>query len=154
MGQVFTATSKAADAPNVEPDMYDMRFDGASPKTVKGGQYQKNPEGDPKLEWAFTLLDDDGAVIYDKGEPVEVTTLTGVGFNVLSKTVPQEVRILKALMSEDEFEAFKGGEGANADDLLGRIVQGEVFVKDNGWPGVTNIIAARKRRKARATAGR
>ncbi len=152
MGSVFQATQKAADAPNIEPAVYDLRFDGVEKKLVKGGQYQKNPNGDPKIAWKFTLLEDDGSVIYDDGDPVEVEALTGVGFNTASKTVPQEVRILKALMTADEFEAWVAGEGVDADELLGRTVQGEVFIKDSGYPGVTNIIAPRRRRAVRKTA--
>lgn len=151
---LFQARTVAADAPKVETGMADLRFDGVTPKTIKGGQFQKNPNGDPKLEWEFTVLDDEGAEIYDEGEPVVVNTLTGVGFNVVSKTVPQEVRILKALMTPAEYESFISGEGFKAEDLFGRVVQGEIYIKDSGYPGVTNIIAARKRRAAKAPAGR
>jgi hypothetical protein len=146
----FQATTIAAGAPNVETGIYDLRFDGFDRKTVKGGKFQKDPiNGDPKIEWHFTLLDDDGAALYDGGDPVEVDVLTGVGFNVASKTMPAEVKILKALMSEDEFADFVEGKGVNAADLLGRTVQGEVYIKESGYPGVTNIIAARKRRASR-----
>lgn len=150
MGTTFTATSKAAEAPNVEEGMYDARFDGVTSKRVKGGLYTKDTEnGDLKLEWAFTLLDDEGNALYDDGDPIELTKLTGTGFNIASKTVPQEVRVLKALLTPAEYAAFENGEGVNEDSLVGRKVQVEVFVKENGWPGIGNVIAARKSRSSK-----
>lgn len=154
MGTVFTATSKAAEAPEVDEAMYDMRFDGTDTKRVKGGQYTKDTEkGDLKIVWQFTLLDDDGDPIREDrdghenfGKPIQLEKLTGTGFNIASKTVPAEVKVLKALQTPAEFAAFEAGEGVKEADLIGRIVQGEVFVKENGWPGIGNIIAARKKR--------
>lgn len=154
----FHASTKAADAPDIEGGMYDALFDRAEGKLVKGGQYTRDTvKGDPKLEWFFTLLDDDGAVIRNEdddserfGEAIQVSKLTGVGFNIASKTTPQENRILKALLTEAEYAAFEAGEGTPEAEkdapagLKGRKVQVEVFIKDNGWPGVGNVIAARK----------
>src|ERR1035437_1499959 len=149
MGNTYTASTTAAEAPNVEAGLYDARFDGTETKRVKGGMYTKDTEnGDLKLEWSFTLLDDDGAVLYDDGDPITLTKLTGVGFNIASKTIPHEVKVLKALCTPVEFAAFEAGEGTDEDALLGRKVQVEVFVKDNGRPGIGNVIAARKARKA------
>jgi|GEM_PF-3036557 len=149
MGTTFTATSKAAEAPNVEEGMYDARFDGTESKRVKGGLYIKDTEkGDLKLEWKFTLLDDEGNELFDEGDPIELTKLTGTGFNIASKTVPQEVRVLKALQTGPEFAKFEAGEGVDEDALIGRKVQVEVFVKENGWPGIGNVIPARKARAA------
>lgn len=146
--------------------MYDALFVGVESKRVAGGQYTKDKEkGDPKLEWNFKLLDDDGAVIRNDnedsenfGKPVIVSKLTGVGFNIASKTVPGEVKLLKALLTPAEFAAFEAGEGTPDSEeeapagLIGRKVQVEVFVKENGWPGVGNVIAARKPKKASAAA--
>ena len=147
MGTTFTPTTKAAEAPDIEAGIYDARFDGTEQKLIKGGQYTRDTvNGDPKLEWAFTLLDDDDDVMYDDGDPVEVTKLTGVGFNIAAKTVPQELRVLKALCTAAEYAAFEAGQGTKEEDLIGRIVQVEVFVKDNGWPGVGNVLPARKKR--------
>lgn len=144
----YTATSKAAEAPDIEEAMYDGILIRVEAKKVKGGQYTKDQvNGDPKLEWVFNPLDDEGNIIYDKGEPIEVSKLTGVGFNTKSKTVPQEVRVLKALLTKAEFAAFEEGEGTPDDavdapaGLLGRKGQLEVFVKENGWPGVGNVVA-------------
>lgn len=130
--------------------MYDMVLTGVSAKKVKGGQYTKDTvNGDPKLEFEFDLLDEQGARVYDKGEVVNLSKLTGVGFNIASKTVPQEVRMLKALLTKAEYAKFEAGEGTPDDaieapeGLLGRKVQGEVFTKENGWPTIGNVVAPR-----------
>jgi hypothetical protein len=147
----YTATSKAADAPDISEfvGVRDFRFDGDEATISKGGKYQKNPEGDPKLLWNFTALDDDGDPLYVEGDPIEVQVMTGVGFNIASKTVPAEVKMLKVLATKEEFQAFLDGKGIKGEKLVGRIVQGELFVKESGWPGVTNIIPARKAKAAR-----
>lgn len=159
MGRTFTASAKSAEAPDVEPGVYDLRFEGTAEKTISGGQYQKNPAGDPKLEWSWTIFEDGKPIFEEReehpsfGEEVGVECLTGIGFNTRSKTVPQEVRILKALLTAEEFAAFEDGEGTEEAELIGRMVQGEVYIKDGGWLGVTNIIPARKvRRKATSSA--
>lgn len=141
----FTATSKSADAPDIEAGMYDATFDGVSVKFIEGGQYG---DGD-RFEWAFTLLDDDGAVLYDEGDPVEVTALTSMSTNVASKTQPKAVRFLKALMEPKEFAAFEAGDGIEEKALLGRKVQVEIAINDNGWPKVVNVLPARQSRRSR-----
>jgi len=153
----YAATSKAAEAPEIEEAMYDGVLVRVESKRVKGGLYTKDTEnGDQKLEWTFNPLDEQGEVMYDKGEPIEVSKLTGVGFNIASKTVPQEVRMLKALLTKAEFAAFEAGEGTPDDaipaaegGLLGRRVQLEVFVKESGWPGVGNVVAPRGGQKGK-----
>lgn len=150
---VYTASSKAADAPDITEfvGVRDFRFDGDEARKVKGGQYAKDlVNGDPKLIWKFTALDDDGDPLYVEGDPIEVEVMTGVGFNIASKTTPAEVKLLKVLATKEEFAAFVEGKGINGDKLVGRIVQGELFVKESGWPGVTNIIPARKSKAAPA----
>jgi len=144
----FQATSKAAEAPDIAEAMYDAVFTRVEQKRLTSGKFVKDPvNGDPKLEWYFTPLDENDSAIYDKGEAVEVNKLTGTGFNVAAKTVPQEIRVLKALLTKAEFDAFENGEPTPADDvdapvgLRGRKVQIEVFVKENGWPGIGNIVA-------------
>lgn len=119
-----------------------------STKFITGGNYG---DGD-RFEWAFTLLDDDGAVIYDEGEPVELTGLTSTSTNVASKTTPRAVRYLKALMTASEFAVFEAGEGVEAEELLGRIVQVEVAIKESGWPTIANVLPPRKSRKSKASA--
>lgn len=149
----FNATSKSADAPDIEPGMYDAIFVGTAAKTVKGGKFQKNPEGDPKIEWNFHLIDEDGNPLTyetDDGEDKDliVSKLTGVGFNIAATTVPQELRVLKALLTPAEYASFEAGEGTDEKVLLNRKVQVEVIVKENGWPGVGNVLPAKRAAKA------
>lgn len=154
------ATSTAASAPNIEEAMYNGILVRVEEKLVKGGLYTKNTkDGDPKLEWTFNLRDSDGDIMVhaeedangdpneNAGKTIEVSKLTGTGFNIASKTTPQEVRMLKALCTKAEYTAFENGEGTPDDavqapeGLLGRGAQLEVFVKENGWPGVGNVVA-------------
>lgn len=165
----FQASTSAGDAPVVEEAMYDLVFTGIERKTLKSGEYLKDKvNGDPKLEWYFLVLDAEGnplpfvnaegEVLYEDGDPREVklSKLTGVGFNIKSKTVPGEVRILKALLTTAEFKAFEGGAATPDSDvdkseggLIGRTVQGEVFTKENGWPAIGNIVAPRGGQKGK-----
>jgi hypothetical protein len=144
-GLTFTATSKAADAPDVEGGIYDGRFDGVSTKHIEGGMYG----GGDRFEWSFTLLDDSGAVLYDAGDPVVVTGLSSTSTNVASKTTPRAVRYLKALCTPAEFAAFEAGEGLDEKNLVGRVVQVEVAIKENGWPTIANVLPARKQRSSK-----
>ena len=144
--------------------MYDGLLISVEEKRVKGGQFTKDAvNGDLKLEWSFLILDEEGnpipaidtdgnRLLTSDGDErdVIVSKLTGIGFNIASKTVPQEVRMLKALLTKDEYAAFENGEGTPDDavrakdgGLLGRKAQNEVFVKENGCPGVGNVVAPR-----------
>lgn len=143
---LFQATSKAADAPEVEPGLYDAIFNGVEKKYIEGGQFG---DGD-RYEWNFTLLDDDGAELYDGGEPLEVQGLTSLSMNPKSKTKPKGLRYLQALMTEDEFASFiEGNVTVSAADLVGRKCQVDVFIRDSGWPSISNVLPVRKRRSAR-----
>lgn len=146
------ASTIAGEAPNIDEGMYDSLLVGVEEKRVKGGQYTKDlVNGDLKLEWSFLILDEAGSPV---SPTVVVTKLTGTGFNIRSKTIPQEVRILRAILTKDEYAAFENGAGtpddavtASEGGLLGRKVQTEVFIKENGWPGVGNIVAPRGSQK-------
>lgn len=148
MGETFVASSKAADAPDIEAGFYDAKFDGVSTKFVEGGAYG---DGD-RFVWAFTLLDDDGEVMYEEGEPIEVDGLTSKSTNVLSKTEPRAVRYLKALLTTEEFNAFKDGKGFDSEALVGRVVQVDIAIRDSGWPTVANVLPQRKKRAGRKSA--
>jgi hypothetical protein len=159
----YQATAKAADAPDIEAAGYDLVFVSATGKTVTGGKFQKNADGDPKLELSFNVVsnDDDapGLITNDEGDPIVVNKLVGVGFNTQSKTTPAEVLWLKAICTKTEFEAFVNGEGTPDDEedapagLVGRVVQGEVFVKENGWPGVGALFAPKGGQKGKPYSG-
>ena len=49
-------------------------------------------------------------------------------------------------MARNYLGRIENGEGTDEASLLDRKVQVEVFIKENGWPGVGNVIAARKPR--------
>ena len=143
MGTIFKASSKSADAPDIEADIYDARFEGIETKFIEGGSYG---DGDRYI-WKFTLLDDDGAVLYDNGDPIEVDAMTSMSLNVNSKTVPKSVRFLKAIASDDEYEAFANGDGIDLDGFEGRKVQVDVYLRDSGWPSVASVLPKRKARR-------
>jgi hypothetical protein len=143
---VFAPSAKSADAPDIEAGLYDARFDGVTKKFIEGGMYG---DGD-RYEWAFTLLDDDGAVMYDGGEPVEVTGLSSMSLNTKSKTTPRALKYLKAIMSPDEFAILIEDGTVKASDLAGRVVQVMVDIRDSGWPTIKDVLPPRKRRAARA----
>lgn len=159
----YQASTKAAGAPDIEADVYDGKLVSVTTTRLKVGKFVKDTEnGDPKLEWNFSPLDDDGNVIREDrednenfGKAIVISKLTGTGFNIASKTTPAEVLVLKALLTADEFAAFENGEGTPDDELdvskgglLGRVAQVEVFVKENGWPGIGNVVKARKARRS------
>lgn len=144
-GMVFTATAKSADAPNIgDAGLFDGRFEGVSTKFVEGGQYG---DGD-RYVWNFTLLDDDGEVLYDEGDPIVVDALTSMSLNTQSKTTPKAVRFLKALLSAADFAAFENGEGIDMDALVGTVAQVDVALRDNGWPTIVNVLPKRVARRA------
>ena len=145
MGQKFAASTKSADAPDIEAGLYDGRLDSIDVKFIEGGQYG---DGD-RFVWTFTLLDDDGSVLYDDGDPIEVDALTSMSLNTKSKTTPKAVRFFKALATTAEFEAFENGDPIDSDALVGRIAQVDVYLRDSGWPSIANVLPKRKARKSR-----
>jgi len=147
MGQVFAASTKSADAPDIEPGLYDGKLSSVIVKFIEGGQFG---DGD-RFVWTFTLLDDDGAVLYDDGDPIEVDALTSMSLNTKSKTTPKAVRFFKALATDAEYADFEAGNGIDSDSLIGRVAQVDVYLRDSGWPSIANVLPKRKARKARPT---
>ena len=45
-------------------------------------------------------------------------------------------------------EPVEDDEGMDEDDLIGRVVQVEVGVKDTGWPFIANVLPPRAKRKS------
>jgi hypothetical protein len=143
VGTTFQASTSSAEAPDIEAGMYDARYDEVEAKTLEKSQFDPNV-----YIWGFTLFED-GKVIYDKGEPVEVDKVTSQSTNVKSKTTPGAVKVLKALMTAEEFAAFERGETIEAEELVGRMVQVQVIIKENGWPTVEEVLPARRARRSR-----
>lgn len=141
-GIIFEAVAKSADAPDIEPGLYDARFEGVESKFISGGQYG---DGD-RFVWHFTLLDDDGSVLYDGGDPIEVDSLTSKSMNTTSKTKPKALRYLQALLSGAEYDLFLDSKGIEAETLIGRVVQVDVIIRESGWPTVVNVLPKRRTR--------
>lgn len=146
MGLKVAATSKSAEAPDIDAGMYDARFEGVIAKELEKSQF------DPEVYvWTFTLFEanpDTGKVepIYmeDDPEPLTVDRITSRSTNTKSKTEPGAVKVLKALMSDEEFTAFVNEEESDTDDLIGRMVQVQVVIKENGWPTVETVLPAKR----------
>lgn len=155
MGVALTPTTTGGTAPEVEDGVYDMRFDGveseAHPEWAGPNKWGKHDDGN-RFRWNFTLLDGEGAVLYDEGEPITLNKLTNTSLNVVSKTTPVAVKVLKALLTPAEFAAFEQGTAPDSDKLIGRIVQGVVSTNDKGWPNIDDVMPASKATKARAAA--
>jgi hypothetical protein len=165
----YQAGSGSADAPkNIESAGYDLVYVRTEAKTIAGGKFTKNKvDGDPKLELTFYVASNDdeapGLLLWQEGEnegkPIEVNKLVGVGFNTQSKTVPAEVLFLKAILTKTEYDAFLNGESTPDDEedaprgLVGRVVQGEVFIKDSGWPGIGALFAPKGGQKGKPYTG-
>jgi hypothetical protein len=51
-------------------------------------------------------------------------------------------------MTEAEYEGFSAEPPipVPAEELVGRIVQGQIIKKESGWPGVEEVLPARRRR--------
>ena len=144
MGLLITATTGAGQAPDVEPGLYDARFDGMEAKTIENSQYDPNV-----IEWAFTLFEE-GKAIYDDGDPIVLTSLSSQSINFRSKQVPRAVRYLRAICTPEELDALENGQSFDSDALIGRMVQVQVEIKDSGWPKVTDVVPGRPTRRARA----
>lgn len=148
MGIVIQAGTSSTEAPDLgEGGLMAGTFVGLKATVAKGGKYQKNPEGDPKLLWLFTIDGEDGEPLREDrdehpnfNQPIILEKMTGTGFNINATTVPAEIKVLKALATPAEFAAFEAGEGVDEEALKGRKAMLEVIVKDNGWPTVGNVI--------------
>jgi hypothetical protein len=147
MGLTFAAGSTAGTPPDIEKGIFDARFDGVVEKTDVPSQYGNSDV----FVWAFTLFAD-GEAIYDEGEPVTVERMTSQSVNTKSKTTPGAVKVLRALMTDGEYARFEAEQPVPADDLIGRMVQVQVIIKENGWPKVEDVFPAKKAgRRARAS---
>ena len=73
----YQATSRAANAPNIEAAGYDLVFVKSEAKRIKGGQYLKDKvNGDEKLELFFNVVsndDENPGLIFEDGDAVEVS---------------------------------------------------------------------------------
>lgn len=158
MGISFAASTPSV--PSVELGFYDATLVRVDAIYLSGGQYgegfvteDENGNKVNRFRWTFALLSDDGAVIYDEGDPVEVDCVSGLQFFAKAKSPSKQVRIMKALLTPDEFTAWADGEDApGLNDLVGRKVQVEVGINDKGYPTASNVLAPRQRRSRKSEA--
>jgi hypothetical protein len=152
VGLTVAGSSKSGNPPDIDKGMYDARFDGVRAETLEASQFGNNDV----YIWAFTLFEDGKPIREDRedhekfGEPVEVEGITSRSTNVKSKTTPRAVSYLEAIMTEEEFEAFKAEKPIDTDALIGRMVQVQVVIKDSGWPKVDDVLPAKKARSRRS----
>jgi len=139
MGLTFTATTKSADIPEIEDGVYPADFDGCAqeshPDWAGKNKFGGMDDGE-RIRWDFTL--------FDQGDPVPVNVLYNLNFNTASKTVPGNIKILKALQSKAEYAAFEAGGDLDADTLQGRRCQVQIEHNDKGWPKIVAVLPAAK----------
>lgn len=147
--------------PDIELGFNDAKLTGVTPTYIPGGLYgegftTKDALGNDvnRFRWVFTLVDADGATLYDEGDPITVDCITGLQFFAKAKNLSKQVRIMKALLTPEEFAGWQDGRGVpGLADLVGRPVQVEVGMNDRGYPTVASVIAPRKRRASAGVAG-
>ena len=131
----FKASSKSADAPEIEDGRYAAIFKGVSEKVLTNSQYGN---GEVWI-WAFE--------VNDGGDLIDLEGLTSRSLNITSKTTPKAVKYLKGLLTKVEWAAFLEGEGFDAKALMDRKCQVDIEHNDNGWPQIVGIAAAAPKRK-------
>lgn len=142
MGLKLSGSSTSGTPPPFEEGMQDAIFKGVRADVIEKSQY------DPEVFiWVFHVKDADGKVLYDEGEPIEFEKVTSRSTNTKSKTTPGAVKVLKALMTKEEFVRFENEDEIDADDLLDRPCQVVIFKKDSGWPGIDDVLMPRKGQK-------
>lgn len=135
-----------AGAPDIEPDIYDATFDGivaeAHPDWAGVNSFGKPDSGD-RWRFNFTLLDEDGAVMYDpnsEGDPIEVNVLTNQTMGEKSNAY----KIMRGICTPAEMALIDAKQPFNAATLYGRKVQLQIEKNENGWPKITNVLPARR----------
>lgn len=157
---LYDGTASTPEIPDIELGLYDGTLVGVDAIYMEGGQYgegfvteDENGNKVNRFRWTFGLKDEDGNVLYDEGDAIEVDTLTGLQFFAKAKNPSKQVRIMKALLTPAEFAAWAEGESApGLKELIGRPAQIDVTENGKGYPTVGNVLAPRQRRARRAAA--
>lgn len=161
---LYDGAVSTPEIPDVELGLADAVLVDVQATYLTGGTYgegfvTKDEKGNNvnRFRWMFNLKDDEGNLLYDvdedgepkSGDPIEVDTITGLQFFAKAKNPSKQVRIMKALMTVSEFEAWSEGEQApTLKELIGRPCQVDIVENAKGYPTVGNVIAPRKRRAA------
>jgi hypothetical protein len=126
--------------PNVELGMADAKLTGVSTTYLDGGQYGEG----------YTINDpvtghEEGDPV--SGDPITLDCVTGLQFFAKAKNPSKQTRIMQALLSKAEREAWEEGEGApTMAELLGRPCQVLIGENAKGYPTVSNVLPPRARR--------
>ena len=134
----FKASSKSADAPEIDDGVYPALFKGISEKVLDKSQY-----GNGEV-WIWR------GEVNDGGDLIDLEMMTSRSLNITSKTTPKAVKNLKGLLTKPEWAGFLEGEGFDAADLLDRPCQVEVIHNDNGWPQIAAFMPKVAKRKPAA----
>lgn len=132
----------AANIPEVADGLTLARFDGmaieAHPDWATPSDRFGKPDDGNRIRFNFTILDDDGAVVYEDGEPVEVNVLTRVFFGPKSTTYA----LLKGILTPAELALVDAQQPVDSDSLVGRIVNIVISHNEKGYPGVDSVVPA------------
>ena len=157
MGFDIINTPSATAPSNLEAGLVPARFDGFSqeshPEWAGDGKFGYD-DGE-RLRWDFTLVDANGEPItkqvagedvYEEGDPVELTVNALNGTNLNTKSDKSKNALWLKALSPEAFAAVDAGKGFASDKLVGLPCMLLIEIKENGWPKVTNVLPAMKKR--------
>ena len=141
MTVTFQGTSKSADAPDIDEGTYPAEFVGVNPEQHDEwkGESKKYPgkfDSGARFRWFFT--------VYDEGDALRFDLLTNTNLNLKSKTVPQAIVVLKAIMTPAQFRSFEGGEQIDGAAIVGNACQVTIEENDKGWPNIVAVLPPAK----------
>jgi len=146
------SNTPSASAPDIEGGLVPARFDGLAmvehPDWAGDGKF--GYDDGKRLHWTFTLLDEDGAVLYDDdADPIIVEAVNSANINTKSDK-SKNAAWLKSV-SPAAFAAVNAGQRFSADEMVGANCTLLIEIKDNGWPKVVNVLPAAKKSSRRTT---
>ncbi len=150
MGFIINNTPSAGAPQGIEAGLVPARFDGLKQQSHPdwAGEGKFGYDDGERIHWAFTLVDEANAVLYDDGDPIEVEAVNGTNLNTKSDK-SKNAAWLKAI-SPEAFAAVDAGNSFDADKLIGAPCMLLLSIKDNGWPKVENVLPPTRQQKARA----
>lgn len=141
--------NKGGNAPQVEDGLALLRFDDLVLREHEdwaGTDSFGKPDDGRRFHFVFTVLDEDQAVVYQDGDPVEIEATTRTATGEKSNFAA----IMSGLLTPQEFAAWQA---ATEDDpfdgsaLPGRIVNAKIAHNKKGWPQVESVIGIAKPKK-------
>lgn len=139
MGVTFQQ-KPGAGAPDVADGLQKGVFVGISeeshPDWAGTDKFGKEDTGD-RWRFAFNLVDEDGDILYEEGDPIEVDALTRTTVGKKSAAYA----ILKGIMTAAELAIVDAQEPFDGTTLEGRKVMVVIEHNDKGWPKVVQVVA-------------